>query len=444
VDCDHDLVVVVEKVLAEVLAPSLATYLDDLDREGYLARIEPWSPGTVEQLKSLLFEQVDTYGIEGALLVGNMPAAWYEQIAFDVHEEFPVDVFLANRDAVWRDDDGDGIYDSHSPFVLDIFVARLQTLPHPEECVRTEAFPDCPEVYDAGGEFYATEQCVHKCPSGFVSQSWSPSTHPDVECCGAYFLKRYFERVHDYRTYGSPVNPSALVFVDDEWWTWGRPFGLDAIYSTVHVVADPAETTKPKYIEMLSGGGAQFVYHWLHASPDNLFFYVDDVEHKIHRTQIGWSPYLPASQTYNLEAPFMNMFSCEAARFTIPNIGMAITFQSDYGLAVVGSTKRGGIWRPEAFHVNLAYGTPWGESFRLWYNRFGASDDEWHLGLVVLGDPLLTLSGDVTGLLLRASQEEWTAEDIEALRQTIVNLGAADDADTFEEYKASNPQFFED
>jgi hypothetical protein len=232
--------------------------------------------------------------------------------------------------------------------------------------------------------------------------------------------------------------------VDDDWLTWAQPFGLDAIYATVHVISDLEESSKPKYLELLSGGGAQFVYHWIHATPNNLLIYVDEVAQLIHRTQIGWSPYLPPSLAHNLEASFMNMFSCEAARFTVPNIGMAMMFQTDYGLAVVGSTKNGGIWRPDELHTNLAYGTPWGESFRLWYNSFGRLNDEWHLGMVIFGDPLLTLSGDVGDLMKRVPRKDSTPEEIEALRETIMDLARADEVDTFEEYIRSNPQFFED
>ncbi len=125
-DCNHDLVVVVEAALADVLNQSLQVYLADLEREGYLARVEPWTPWTVQDLKALLFQQVDDYGVEGALLIGNLPAAWYEQVAFGKHEEFPLDLFLEDREATWTDVDADGIYDAHSELELEIFVSRLR------------------------------------------------------------------------------------------------------------------------------------------------------------------------------------------------------------------------------------------------------------------------------------------------------------------------------
>jgi hypothetical protein len=367
-----------------------------------------------------------------------MPAAWYEQTAFDTGEEFTTDLFLQDRDAVWGDTDGDGIYDTHSELELDIYLSRLQTLPDPAECLSSPSFPNCPPVYDPSDPFYASEACVEHCPSGFVTQSWSP----DVECCGPFFLRRYFDRLHEYRTRGSLVDESALVFTDDYWWAWARRFGLDSIYSTIHLASEPSDTTRETYVEMLIGGGSEFVYHWIHSTPDKLLIYVDDTAHPIHRTQIGWSPHLQPASTYNFEASFFNMFSCEAARFTVPNVGMAMVFQTDFGLAIVGSTKPGGIWNPDLFHANLAQGAPWGEAYRHWYNDVGYADDEWHLGTVLLGDPLLTLSGDVTRRMELSGQDTPNPQDIAALRQSIVDRPQPAELDSFEDYRESNPQFF--
>lgn len=221
-----------------------------------------------------------------------------------------------------------------------------------------------------------------------------------------------------------------------------QPFGLADIYTIVDVILDIEESTKATYIERLTGGGAEYVYHYIHASPNNLFIYVKPASHLIHRTQIGWSPFSPPALAYELEFSFINMFSCEAVRLTVPNLGMSMVFQTDYGLAVIGSTKYGGIFNPFDFHANLAQGTPWGESFRHWYNLIGKGNDEWHLGIVILGDPLLTLSGDVTGLTELAHRSDPTPEEVEALRDTIISLGSVDGSETFQDYKRSNPQFF--
>ena len=69
--------------------------------------------------------------LRGVFLVGDLPSAWYEQdsdYGGDIgimHEEFPTELFFQDLDNQWRDDDGNGIFDGHSDFALEIFSARL-------------------------------------------------------------------------------------------------------------------------------------------------------------------------------------------------------------------------------------------------------------------------------------------------------------------------------
>ena len=62
--------------------------------------------------------------------------------------------------------------------------------------------------------------------------------------------------------------------------------------------------------------------------------------------------------------------------------------------------------------------------------------------MVLFGDPLLTLFGDVTGLMKLSQQEAPSSEDIEALRQSMIDRPQLEELDTFEEYRESNPEFF--
>jgi hypothetical protein len=87
----------------------------------------------------------------------------------------------------------------------------------------------------------------------------------------------------------------------------------------------------------------------------------------------------------------MNMFNCKGVRFTQPNIGMSYLTSTDLTLAITGSTKVGGNYYPMEFHRELSVGNSWGEAFIGWYNAFGVFDDEWFLGMVILGDPSLRL-----------------------------------------------------
>nr|ADN05987.1 putative extracellular matrix protein [uncultured Myxococcales bacterium] len=531
-DCDHDLVVIVEEAIADLVAPGLQLYLHDLDNIGYLARVEPWTPGTAEELKSLLYSQIDRYDIEGALLVGNLPAAWYEQELlcwqWDMtqtppvclqryHEEFPSDLILQDRDAVWGDADEDGIYDSHSPLELDIFVSRLQTLPDPAKCIKTESFPACIDgPYDPGNPFYMSDECMRRCPSRLAKQSWGP-VESDVECCGPYFINRYFERAHDYRTRGSLVASSALLFLDDDWahMTDHDLFGLGSMYSSVSVIAEPVDrspgvihttTQIDEYTGFLTETGAEFVYQMIHSGTQNLYFHTcgewtddcfeseptpwpecyssctqdadccacspDDQDtchctsfycaadgvcqaparckwrfsDPIHRTSIGpkpdLGPYIPielGQLHYDLKCSFLNMYDCQAARFTVPNLAMAFTVQASYGLATVGSTKVGGMYDGTPFHQNLATGTSWGEAFRLWYNDVGSQGDLFTIGMGIMGDPLLTVPQASAELLMEV-ESGFTSADLERLEH--LEWSDLDEVDTFEDYKKTNPQFF--
>jgi hypothetical protein len=63
--------------------------------------------------------------------------------------------------------------------------------------------------------------------------------------------------------------------------------------------------------------------------------------------------------------------------------------------------------------------------------------------MVLVGDPLLAPSRDVRALLKSSQYEGPTAEELEALRQTLVNMPRLEELDTFEQYRKLNPRFFE-
>ncbi len=376
-DCNHDLVVVVEQALESSLPASLIQYLSDLQSEGRLARVEIFSGGTVDDLKTLLFDQVDRFGVEGALLVGNLPAAWYEQTAFDTQEQFPLDFYLQDRYASWTDADSNGRFDAHSTLTLEIFVSRL--------------------------------------------------TGTAVE------IQDYFAKIHDYRSNGSLVDPAAYNFIDDDWEPWAGTYGLESIYQTVEVLSDLAQTSRANYLAKLTGTGAEYVYQWIHASPTTLYV-----------AGTGGGTITAATiVSSNFKGSFYNLFNCSAARFTQTNLAMTYTTRTDYGLAAIGSTKTGGIYTPSIFHSQLALGSTWGESFRQWYNGHGKYNDEWHLGIVIVGDPLLVISGDVQDKILALVPREWTAEDLAALRQTMVKVAQEAKLGTYESYRKNNPSLFE-
>jgi hypothetical protein len=380
-----EFLVVVNAGIEAPLQLSLDQYAATLALRGINVHVEAWGPGTVQELRALLFDYIDHVGIDGALLVGDLPVAWYEQFAFGSYEQFPTDLYLQDRDALWRDQDANGRFELHSELELDIFTARL---------------------------------------IGTPAQ-----------------LQDYFARVEYYRVVGQLVDTSAFVFVDNDWaavpTTGVRE--LRELYADVDVCRELAESTMGAYFDKLSGGGAEFVYQFIHSGPDFLIFEELD--------ELGESfPVIVVSDDiarHNCAGTFYNLNNCSAARFTERASTLAETYTvgTDHGLAIIGSTKTGAVRDATLFHGSLASGSSWGEAYRHWYNHVAQRDDEWHLGIVIMGDPLLTIEGEPVMPRPMSSAAWASAADADAIMELIA---AESVLGTFEEYQARHPEFFSD
>ncbi len=377
-DCDFTLVVVLDSSLASGLAPQLEQYRQDVSAAGRRVYAVTFPGSTAADLRAFLAQQVTERGVEGAWLVGNLPAAWYEQTAFSTFEQFPCDVYLLDHTASWTDANANGRFDAHTQISATFFVSRLM---------------------------------------GTLSQ-----------------LQAYFAKLHAYRTAGSLVTPSAFIFKDDDWATYipGYDWGLDALYLTRYKLEDTAQTTRANYIARMEGDGAEFVYQWIHSSPTTLYI-AGAGSGTVNTDQIVSGDH---------RASFFNLFDCSASRFTETNLGMTYVVRTSRGLATIGSTKTGGIYSPATFHSRLAAGDTWGEAFRQWYNATGRWDDEWHLGIVILGDPLLTIDGDTRGLIEEIAIPEPDEAQRRALWESMRRWAADFRLGTFEEYRAAHPEFF--
>jgi hypothetical protein len=333
--------VVIDADLYPTLADRLDQYVDTMRGEQFDVYIEPWLPTHVDELKALLFDHVDLHGIEGALLIGDLPYAEYEQDGLSGDElGFPVDIYLQDRDATWVDQDNNGIYDFHTELDdihLEIYTARL---------------------------------------TGTVSQ-----------------LQSYFDRVHHYRNVGPLVEPSAFIFIDDDWSAvdTSDALHLGGLYSKVEIIQDRGESTRENYFRKLTTDGAELVFQKIHAGPRLM-----NIEEKGGLENGVVYPRDIVSN--NLKASFINMTNCSGARFSEreQTLAEAYTVGTDYGLAIIGSTKVGHLDHPDTFHKNLAAGMRWGEAYKTWYNAKGRKSELWHLGIVLMGDPLLRPTGDVS------------------------------------------------
>ena len=381
-DCVFDVVVVVETELYEPLEAHLAAYLEGLLTEGFKGYVLTFDPAPVSELKALLVEQYRRHDIGGAFLVGNLPAAWYEQMAFDPWpEEFPMDLYLQDLDPVFSDTDDNDRFDTHTPLGLEIYTSRVM---------------------------------------GEVSQ-----------------LQTYFDRVNRFRREGHLVEPSAFVFIDDTWERAGATsvYELDHLYLTWELISDPPASTLDNYVQQLTGDGAEFVFQMIHSGATYLQF-----------AGVGGGVLSSSQvRAYNFQASFVHLWNCSAARFTKhSNLGMIYTVENDRGLGAIGSTKTGAVQRPGIFHSRLALSEPVGEAFRYWFNTYGYVSDKWALGIVVLGDPMLIVWGDAMGMLERELSGAAGPESLEWMETILREQAPPTDLDTFEDYKLAHPEFFRD
>lgn len=361
------LLLVIEQSQLTALSDSISVYTEDITASGGSVDVKPFpSDGSADELKALIASYKEN--VDGAFLVGDLPAAWYEQTAFGKEEEFPIDLYFMDFEAVWEDSDGDGIFDGHSPLNLTHYVSRI-----------------------AG----STEEII-----------------------------TYFDKLHNYRTGSYAYLGGAFIFKDEDWFDTyrGSSFGLDRMYGDVTINEDADVTLKDDYLYRVAYEGADYVYQWIHATPTSLYISDGDYYSTFRYREIPDS---------NVQSRFLNMFNCKGARFTQSNLGMTYLTGTDSGLAVTGSTKVGGNFYPLEFHRTLTLGSNWGNAFKSWYNYYGSKDDEWFLGMVILGDPALHIKdAEIDRSLSRSSFSEIIPPAEEAVKELGKNLT---DFETFEQ-----------
>jgi hypothetical protein len=327
---DSEVMVVVAGGLETALEPELSQFTQDLENEGYSVSVQVMTGGSPADLRSMLQSHS---GLGGAILVGALPAAWYEMDEWSgQYEEFPLDLYYADLDGSWADADGDGLFDSHTGDIqAEIWIGRIDA-----------------HAMEFGNEL-------------------------DM-------LRDYFEKNHLYRTGALAVPGRALVFNDDDWAMSGE-CGLGSIYSDLTLVEDAAQTSASYYRDRLAYG-YEFVHLMSHSSPWG-------------HTFKGPSGYLgtvmaPEISEIDPQTVFVQLFACSNCRWTEPNcLGNWYLFGEDYCLLAIGSTKTGSMLSFEEFYGPIGSGTIPGVSFRDWFNGVGIYDPAWHYGCVLLGDPTI-------------------------------------------------------
>jgi hypothetical protein len=343
-------------------------------------------------MKEIIKKSYNEYSIKGTVFIGDMPPADFEQYANYgepygiVYEEFPSEFFFMDMDGVWEDSDGNGIYDKYPKnLTLEIFSSRI---------------------------------------IGTVKE-----------------ISDYLGRAHEYRKNGSFFDSrNFFSFIDDDWSIYIDESGnvyedymgirnsdweLGSIYGDNYERREkPEDTTKTTYLDFMTKKGAEYVYQWIHSDPQKIYF--DD----------NFSPnpanILTIDEIINgkVKGSFYNLFDCSISRYTANGGNIASEYlKGEYGLATLGSTKTGGIFNPEVMNIALANGENWGTGYQMWVNDIWENHksygfdlpfiESWWLGMMIQGDPLLTLTDKKTFTVKSTYPKKfYTKEQLKIINKT--------------------------
>ena len=340
--------ILINAALYTQIQTSIDQYVADLTGENYDVELHTVSGGTPADVRALLIS-LYAGGLEGCVIIGDLPIPWYEAECWDSHEEFPVDLYYMDLDGVFQDGDSDGLFDSHIGNVEpDIWLGRLT-----------------PSALTYGG-----------------------STEVGL-------LQNYFTKNHLYRTGQMTRYSRALVYIDDDW----EPFDTEwsgnvgEAYPDRTLVSEQYTTWADDYEARLPEN-YESILVCVHSWPQG---------HAFKNPEDNWSyTYNSEIVSFDPKAHFYNLFACSNSRFIeTDNMGGWYVFRDDNGLASLGSTKTGAMLQFGYFYAPFGLGKTIGEAFKDWFTAIaygGFNIDElcWHYGMTLQGDPTLRLSFECT------------------------------------------------
>jgi hypothetical protein len=331
--------VFVDSTIYLEIGTSLNQFMSDLESETYSVSFTQVGTQTPEEIRSILQSEY-SYGLVGAILVGDVPAAWMETPPLAWYtSHFPTDYFYMDLDGSWYDSDGDDFYDS--------LAGDLE-----------------PEI-------------------------WSGRITPSNCLFGdeVTMLNQYFDKNHAYRTGSLSLPDRALGYLECPWYPQVEIY-LGWVYSDVTFFDDENTTTALHYKSML-----EMEFEWVHllahSSPWGSTFFLEDESYG------GGSVFSYEMPPLNPKANFVLLNACSNAKYTeTNNLGQSYLFGSDYVLAVIGETR---IMYGDAFgelYQGLELEMNLGDAFLDWIWWYY----DWYWGCHIFGDPTLKPHGHGSSL----------------------------------------------
>ncbi len=353
--------IIVESTLVLSIIDHLDTLINDLTAEGYQVTLFSAQGGSCESLRTLLQQEYQN-GLTSAILIGNLPVAWFQMIddwnnnrrrdPDEGYEEFPCDLYFMDLDGIWEDN-------WHRYDTLDSLV------------------PGTDSIFDTHSGDIA--------PEIGVSRIYVNPLGNQVA-----LVRSYLSRCHQYRSGRLNVTDRALVYIDDDWVPWAGEWNnlVGFLYPERVFIADSEQTRVRDYQPRIDTAAYQWMQLCAHSWPGGHAM-------KYNRGRSWDWFYAESIPRFNPEVSFYNLFACSNARFTEPGYcGGRYVFQSASGLGAVGSTKTGSMLEFGDFYSPLGNGSTLADALCLWFcaraeGGFEPWEKSWFYGMCLIGDGLL-------------------------------------------------------
>lgn len=364
-----EVAIVVNQDLQPFIQPQLNAYMLDLETQGYNTFLitcitDPDDPSVDSPLtirQDLITRQAS--GLEGAVLIGNVPAAWFEILDdFELHMylDFPTDVYYMDLNGSWTDSDGNGKWDWYTVGDMEIWISRIR-------------FPGANE---------------------------------------AMLINNYFNKAHHYKTKDVRLPQEALLIIDRDWNDYTNYYqnGMQKLYSSLKVVSGPGydDVTIDTYKQELtvSREWTRTVTHAnynTHAIDDYFCYYIWPYKCYYYREDVT------CQDIESIDPPcfFYDLAACNSCRFTVSSSYLGGSYMSGtYGIGILGATNTGGINfidkiysylgstqeanLGEALIYHLDHNDDLAKQAGIYWNTsWEAYWHHWFLGMTVLGDGTL-------------------------------------------------------
>ena len=360
-----DFLIIIPQSLYNSLVSEIRRYAEDVHAVyGYGIYVETTVNDTPEDLRSLI--QSYQNNLHGVIFIGDLSECIFE-IDVDYHNpdygyrNWPCDLYFMDLDGTWTDSDNNGIYDQHTGNTSpEIFFGRLSA----------------EGMLSMGSETLLIRSQLQKSHDFWWKSSYN-AADTVLNHIGIDWINNFLPE------YISPAIPSGLV--DDI--RYNNP-----VYS------------KADYLDRLTHDGYAFTHLAAHSNP--LRHRLCDSSQCVNVNHIVFVNDIKQHHSYN---GAYNLFCCSACNWLGASadgyLGGAYLFDGLKTMAVVGSTKTGGMLRQGMFYSQFATKNI-GEAFTYWFGHHGFGNYyegqwefiSWSYGMTILGDPTIKLWHSVSDL----------------------------------------------